>query len=45
MNGKNEQYLADNDPSLTHPVVAFDKTFRTNARHYPAVAFRELQSR
>lgn len=41
MNGKNEQYLAANDPSLSNPVVAFDKTFRTNARRYPAVAFRE----
>jgi beta-lactamase superfamily II metal-dependent hydrolase len=39
MNGKNEQYLADNDPSVSKPVVPFEKTFETNATHYPAEAF------
>jgi len=42
MNGKNEQYLAANDPSLSKPVVPFDKTFWMNARRYPAAAFREF---
>ena len=41
MNGKNEQYLADSDPSVSKPVVPFDKTFQTTARHYPALAFRQ----
>jgi beta-lactamase superfamily II metal-dependent hydrolase len=41
MNGKNEQYLAENDPSVSEPVLPFDKTFQTNARHYPAVAFQD----
>jgi hypothetical protein len=41
MNGKNEQYLTANDPSMSKPVVPFDKTFETNPSLYPAAAFRE----
>jgi hypothetical protein len=41
MNGKNEQYLAASDPSVSKPVLPFGRTFQTNARHYPAAAFRE----
>jgi beta-lactamase superfamily II metal-dependent hydrolase len=41
MNGKNEQYLAANDPSVATPVAPFDEVFRITAQRYPTAAFRE----
>lgn len=41
MNGKNEQYLAANDPSVAKSVAPFDEGFRLSANAYPAAAFRE----
>jgi beta-lactamase superfamily II metal-dependent hydrolase len=41
MNGKNEQYLAANDPSVAKPVAPFDEVFRITAQRYPTAAFRE----
>ena len=41
MNGKNEQYLAANDPSVAKPVAPFDEVFRITAQRYSTAAFRE----
>jgi len=41
MNGKNEQYLAANNPSVSKPVTPFDEVFRITAQRYSTAAFRE----
>lgn len=40
MNGKNEQYLAANDPSVSLPIRPFEGVFRIRAKDYPKAAFR-----
>lgn len=39
MNGKNEQYLAANDPAVSKPVKPFATVFQTSGDKYPKAAF------
>jgi beta-lactamase superfamily II metal-dependent hydrolase len=40
MNGKNEQYLAANDPSVSRRIHPFERVFRIGGTEYPKAAFR-----
>lgn len=40
MNGKNEQYLAANDPSVSRRIHPFEGVFRIRGTAYPKAAFR-----
>lgn len=39
MSGKNEEYLAVNDPAVATPIEPFDKAFRINGAKYSSDAF------
>jgi len=39
MNGKNEQYLAANDLSVSQPVQPFERVFQIGGKEYPQAAF------
>jgi len=40
MNGKNEEYLAANDPAVSAPIEPFDRTLRIGGDNYPEGAFQ-----
>lgn len=41
MDGKNEEYLAENDPAVAAKIEPFDKVFRIKGSDYPKEAFHD----